>query len=101
MAKSAKPSACVARNAKRLVGIKFLLRRRDGSCALTEKGADALFIKNCIAGLRALSVDAITKLDAATANFLARKGHIAARADGHFAITPKGRESLEDIARSD
>ena len=97
--KTAKPSACIARNAKHLVGIKFLISKKDGSFALTEKGAEALFIKDCIAGLRALSVDAESKLDATVATFLGRKGHIAATATaGHFAITAKGRECLEDIA---
>ena len=38
MAKSAKPSACVARNAKHLCGIKFLVHRKDNSYALTDKG---------------------------------------------------------------
>lgn len=99
MPKSAKPSACIARNAKHLVGIKFLISKKDGSYALTEKGAEALFIKDCIAGLLALSVDADTKLEATVATFLGRKGHIIATATvGHFAITAKGRECLADIA---
>lgn len=98
-AKSAKPSACVARNAKHLVGIKFLAHRKDGSYALTEKGTEALLIKHCIAGLRALATDPGTKLDGAVAAFLGRKGHIAASAlPGHFEITPKGLECLADIA---
>jgi predicted transcriptional regulator len=97
--KSARPSACVARNAKHLVGIKFLSHRKDGSYALTEKGSEAILVMNCIAGLRALSMDADTKLDVAVANFLGRKGHIvASAAPGHFEITPKGRECLADIA---
>ena len=97
--KTAKPSACIARNAKHLVGIKFLISKKDGSYALTEKGAEALFIKDCIAGLRALSVDADTKLEATVATFLGRKGHNAATATaGHFAITAKGLECLADIA---
>ena len=98
-AKSAKPSACVARNAKHLVGIKFLAHRKDGSYALTEKGSEALLVKNCIAGLRALATDSGTKLDAAVATFLGSKGHIVASAEaGRFEITPKGRECLADIA---
>ena len=97
--KAAKPSACVARNAKHLVGIKFLSARKDGSYVLTEKGTEALFIKNCIAGLRALAADADTKLDGAVAAFLGRKGHIVAGVvQGHFEVTPKGRECLADIA---
>lgn len=97
--KPAKPSACVARNAKHLVGIKFLAARKDGSYVLTEKGTEALFMKNCIAGLRALAADADTKLDVAVANFLGRKGHIAAAlVPGRFEVTKKGHECLADIA---
>lgn len=97
--KSVKPNACIARNAKHLVGIKFLASRKDGSYVLTEKGAEALFMKNCIAGLRALAADADTKLDVAVANFLGRKGHIAAAAaEGQFVVTQKGHECLADIA---
>ena len=97
--KAAKPSACIARNAKHLVGIKYLSSRKDGSYALTEKGAEALFIKNCIAGLRSLAKDTNTKLDVEVATFLSRKGHIvASAASGGFEITPKGRECLDDIA---
>ena len=101
MAKSAKPSACVARNGKHLAGIKFLIHRKDGSYVLTEKGSEALFFRNCIAGLRALATDADTGLDAAVATFLGRKGHITASAvPGQFEITAKGRECLEDIAQN-
>jgi len=97
--KSAKPSACVARNAKHLVGIKFLSHRKDGSYALTEKGTEAILVMNCIAGLRALAADSNTRLDVAVATFLGRKGHIVASTlAGHFEITAKGRECLEDIA---
>ncbi len=96
--KSAKPNACIARNAKHLIGIKFLSHRKDGSYALTEKGAEALFIKNCIAGLRALAADADTNLDVDVTTFLGRKGHIVATATtGRFEITAKGRECLLDI----
>ena len=101
MAKSAKPSACVARNAKHLVGIKFLSHRKDGSYALTEKGTEALFVRDCIAGLRALAADPETKLHADVATFLGRKGYIAAGpAAGHFEVTPKGRECLQDMAQN-
>ena len=95
LAKSAKPSACVARNAKHLCGIKLLIHRKDGSYVLTEKGSEALFIN----GLRAIAADPATKLDAAVANFLGRKGHITANAGG-FEITAKGRECLVDIANN-
>jgi predicted transcriptional regulator len=97
--KSAKPSACVARNAKHLIGIKFLSHRKDGSYALTEKGAEAILVMNCIAGLRALAADPNTRLDDAVTSFLGRKGHIVSTtAPGHFEITAKGRECLADIA---
>ena len=97
--KTAKPSACIARNAKHLVGINFLSAKKDGSYVLTEKGAEALFIKNCIAGLRALVADANTTLSPDVANFLGRKGHIiTAATTGKFEVTPKGRECLADIA---
>lgn len=97
--KTAKPSACIARNAKHLVGIKFLSAKKDGTYALTEKGAEALFIKNCVAGLRALATNADTELSTDVANFLGRKGHIVAAATpGKFEVTPKGRECLADIA---
>lgn len=96
-----KPSACVARNGKRLVGIKMLTYRKNGTYELTEKGAEALFVKNCIAGLRAVAADANKKLDSAAATFLARKGYVSAGASaGHFAITDKGRECLADIDAS-
>lgn len=97
--KSIKPSACVARNAKRLLGIKFLIHRKDGSFQLTEKGVEALFVKDCISALRALASVADTKIDARVATFLARKGHIVAgTVPGDLEITPKGRECLEDIS---
>lgn len=98
-AKPAKHSACVARNGKRLVGIKFLSYRKDGTYALTENGTEALFINSCIAGLRALANDEQTKLDDEVTTFLIRKGHIAESAvAGRFAVTEKGRECLADIA---
>ena len=97
--KSTKPSACIARNAKHLVGIKFLTSRKDGSYALTEKGNEALLVNRCIAGLRALANDSTTQLDQTVASFLARKGHIVASAEaGRFDVTPKGHECLADIA---
>ena len=99
--KSAKSSVCIARNAKHLVGIKFLAVRKDGGYTLTGKGSEALLVNRCVAGLRALSVDANFRLDDAVAGFLGRKGHIVARgAEGGFDITPKGRECLEDIAKN-
>ena len=99
MAKGSKPSACIARNAKKLVGIKLLAPRRDGTYTLTDSGTEALFVKNCIAGLRSLAADPAAKLDAAVATFLGRKSYIVATAiAGQFEITPKGHECLADIA---
>jgi predicted transcriptional regulator len=101
MAKSAKPSACVARNAKHLCGIKFLVHRKDNSYALTDKGTEALFVRRCIAGLEAIAADPEVKLAGDVTTFLGRKGHIVATAEpGKFAITPKGLECLADIAEN-
>ncbi len=99
MPKGTRPSACVARNGKFLTGIKLLDHRRDGSYVLTDKGREALFVKNCIAGLNALALDANTRLNADIATFLGRKSYIvASAAPGRFEITEKGRECLADIA---
>ena len=93
-----RPSACVARNAKTLCGLKYAAYEKDGRLALTEKGKQTLFVKDCIDGLRAISNDPMTKLAADVALFLAKKGHIKAReTDGGFEITQRGRESLADI----
>ncbi len=96
--KATKHSACVGRNAKRLTGIKFLIHRKDGSYQVTEKGAEALFVRSCIAALRALATDSKGKIDPKVATFLGRKGHIVASVPaGSFEITDKGRECLVDI----
>lgn len=96
--KAAKPSACVGRNAKRLTGIKFLVHRKDGSYQVTEKGTEALFVRSCIAALRALAADGQARIDPKAAAFLGRKGHvIAGTPAGVFEITGKGRECLADI----
>lgn len=94
-------SACVARNTKRLTGLKYVTYGKDGQLALTEKGQQTLFVKRCIDGLRAVANDALTTLDVDVATFLSRKGHITPRAssDG-FDITQRGRESLSDIDSS-
>jgi ribosomal protein S19E (S16A) len=99
MARAAKPSACIARNAKKLVGIKLLVPRRDGTYALTDKGSEALFVNRCIRGLRALADDATTRLDTDVAQFLGRKGHIVETSEGQHVVTDKGRECLDDIAK--
>jgi len=92
-----RPSACVARNAKRLAGLKYITNGREGF-ALTDKGQQTLFVKRCIDGLRAIANDPLAALDADVGTFLNRKGHIAPRSpDAGFDITQRGRESLADI----
>lgn len=90
-------NACVGRNAKRLSGLKMITYGKDGKVALTEKGAQLLFLRRCIAGLRALAADPAARLDADVALFLGKKSHIASDADGKHTITDKGRASLADI----
>lgn len=94
----ARPTACVARNTKRLAGLKYVAYGKDGHLAITEKGIQTLFIRDCIDGLRAVAGDPHTKLRADVATFLGKKGHVTARPshDG-FDITQRGRESLADI----
>jgi hypothetical protein len=92
-----KPSACVARNTKRLAGLKFISYGRDGSLALTDKGKDTLFLEQCVAGLRAVQADAGAKLLPQVAAFLLRKGHIAALPEGGHGLTERGSTSLADI----
>jgi hypothetical protein len=93
-----RPSARVARNAKRLAGLKYVSYAKNGQLSLTEKGQQTLFIKHCIDGLRAVAVDPLAQLAPDVANFLGKKGHIARRegAEGHE-ITRRGLESLADI----
>lgn len=95
--KGERESACVARNAKRLVGLKYVTSR-GGMYVLTEKGQQALFVKRCIDGLRAVAYSAPGTIEADVATFLSRKGLIAPRTVGDgFDITDRGRESLADI----
>ncbi len=99
--KQGRASACVARNAKRLSGLKYIAYAKDGSLSLSEKGQQVLFIRNCIDGLRAVSIDPLAPLAKDVATFLGKKGHIAAdAASGGYAITRKGLESLADIDTS-
>ncbi len=90
-------NACVGRNAKRLSGLKMLAYGRDGRVSLTEKGQEVLFLRRCVAALRALTADPAASVPAEVAAFLGKKSHIVARAEGGFDITDKGRESLADI----
>lgn len=97
-ARRERPTACVARNAKRLTGLKYLAYAKDGHLEITEKGAQTLFLKRCISGLRAVQDDPLTKLDSDVSTFLGKKGHITVNAtEGGFEITQRGRESLVDI----
>jgi hypothetical protein len=91
-------SACIARNTKRLSGLKFIAFARDGQLSLTEKGQQILFIRRCILGLRAVSTDTKTVLDADVATFLGKKGHVTVLPDdAGYEITQRGTESLADI----
>lgn len=96
--KHERPSACVARNAKTLAGLKYVTHGKDGRFALTDKGQQTLFVRRCIDGLRAVANDGLAVLDPDVAAFLNRKGHIAPRAsDAGYDITRRGIESLQDI----
>lgn len=101
--KGVRPSACIARNVKRLIGLKYVASSRDGTFSLTEKGQQTLFVKRCIDGLRAVANAAVAAaapaaVDADVATFLSRKGLIAPKAAGDgFDLTERGRESLADI----
>jgi len=101
--KGGRPSACVARNAKRLIGLKYVAGSRDGALTLTDKGQQTLFVKRCIDGLRAVAnaaavAAAPAALAADVATFLSKKGLIAPDAvAGGFELTPRGRESLADM----
>ncbi len=105
--KGARPSACVSRNAKRLIGLKYVASSRDGTLSLTEKGQQTLFVKRCIDGLRAVANAAVVAtapaaIDADVATFLSRKGLIAPKpATDGFELTERGQESLADIDSRD
>jgi hypothetical protein len=96
--KSERVSACVARNSKRLSGLKLVTYGKDGRLSITDKAQQVMFVRRCIAGLRAVASDPAAKLESDIAYFLGKKAHIVARAsgDGHD-ITEKGRESLADM----
>lgn len=101
--KGVRPSACVTRNAKKLIGLKYVTSSKDGTWTLTEKGQQTLFVKRCIDGLRAVANAAVVAnapaaLDADVATFLNKKGLIAPKTDAKgFDLTERGRESLADI----
>jgi hypothetical protein len=96
LSKNVKPTACVNRNAKRLCGIKLASYRKDGQLELTEEGRAVLFSKHCIEGLRAVSTNSATPLDADVMGFLSKKSYISSTPDGHE-ITARGVECLADI----
>lgn len=96
--KGERVSACVARNTKRLSGLKLLSFSKDGRLSVTDKAQQALFVRRCIKGLRAVAADPLATLDADVSYFLGKKAHIVARAAGDgYDISEKGRASLADI----
>jgi hypothetical protein len=96
--KGERVSACVGRNTKRLAGLKLFTIAKNGRISLTDKGEQTLFLRRCVLGLRAIEADPASAIDADVAMFLGKKSHIVPRAEGGFAISDKGRESLADIA---
>jgi hypothetical protein len=96
--KDGRTSACVARNAKRLTGLKYFRYGKDGELALTDKGQQTLFLKRCVDALRAIAESGPMPPDTDVTTFLLRKGHIAPGAVPHrYDLTQRGRESLADI----
>jgi hypothetical protein len=96
--RGARPNACISRNSKRLVGIKLIAHKRDGSFELTDNGRQVLFIKQCIDGLRAIAADPDFVLSGPVATFLGKKAHVEVdAASGKNVITERGRECLADI----
>lgn len=96
--KTERVTACVARNTKRLSGLKLLSYSKDGRLSVTDKAQQLLFVRRCINGLRAVAADPLSALEKDVAYFLGKKGHIVARAEGTgHDISDKGRESLLDI----
>jgi hypothetical protein len=97
-ARNDRVNACVGRNAKRLSGLKLIQYARNGSLAMTPQGTEVLFLRRCVQSLRALDADPAAPVDDDVVQFLTRKSHIAARPGGGYDLTPRGRESLADIA---
>jgi hypothetical protein len=93
-------NACVGRNAKKLSGLKLIQYDKGGRVALTDKGAQLMFVRRCIAGLRALAQDPAASVEPEVIQFLSRKSHIAQGEDG-FVVTDKGHEALADIAANE
>jgi hypothetical protein len=102
--RAARPSACVARNSKRLIGIKLMSHRRDGGFELTENGRQVLFIQQCIRALKALSdpQTSADPIDQAVTGFLGKKGHIQRNAETNaWELSQRGQECLTDILAND
>jgi len=97
-AKSDRVNACVGRNAKRLSGLKLVQYAKNGTLGLTDQGREVLFLRRCVQALRLLESDPTARIDDDVVQFLSRKSHIAARAEGGYHLTERGRESLADIA---
>lgn len=99
MPKFTKANACVARNTKRLTGLKYLAYGKDGSLGLTEKGQKTLFAQRCIDALRAVAADPLVRLEADVVTFHSKKGYIIPVPEsGGFELTQRGQECLADIA---
>ena len=96
--KAERVSACVARNSKRLSGLKLITYGQSGRLSITDKAQHLLFVRRGIRGLRAVAGDSLTELEADVAYFLGKIAHILVReSDQGFEITEKGRESLADM----
>ena len=65
------------------------------TCGSSSKAAR---LRRCIVALRTLEADPVSVLDEDVAQFLHRKSHIAAREEGGYELTDRGRESLADIS---
>ncbi|CDG83847.1 hypothetical protein [Janthinobacterium agaricidamnosum] len=91
-------TACVARNTKRLSGLKLFSFSKDGRLSITDKAKQLLFVRRCINGLRAIADNPAARLDDDVAYFLGKKAHIIARDAGDgYDISEKGSASLADI----
>jgi hypothetical protein len=96
---SVRSNACVGRNAKKLAGLKLIKVGRDERAALTDQGTQVLFLRRCVAALRAVAAGEGAQPEADVAAFLERKSHIVPCVSGGYALTDKGRASLADIDR--
>jgi hypothetical protein len=97
---SVRSNACVGRNAKKLAGLKLIKVGRDERAALTDKGTEVLFLRRCVAALRALADGSGGAPEDDVAAFLERKSHNAPGAAGGYSLTDNGRASLADIDRA-